>query len=82
MIIDGKESWEPEVDGRPDLTEGLDDIARSDFAKYMVDAEVSYDFGTGLGLTVAGYYADYDDKISDSGDGSGGGVLATVSKRW
>ncbi len=82
MIIDGEESWEPEVAGRPEITEGLAESARHDFTKYMLDAEVRYDFSRGLGLTVAGYYADYDDKVSDSGDGSGGGVLATVSKRW
>jgi hypothetical protein len=82
MVIAGEETWDPEIDGRPELTEGLSAIARHEFAKYMVDAEASYDFSQSLSLSLAGYYADYDDKTDDAGDGSGGGVMATVSKRW
>lgn len=82
MVIAGQETWEPEVDGRPDLTAGLSDIARQEFTKYMVDAEADYDFSRSLALSLMGFYADYDDKTDDVGDGSGGGVMVTVSKRW
>jgi hypothetical protein len=82
MVIAGEETWEPEVDGRPELTAGLSDIALHEFTKYMLDAEASYDFSRSLELSLLGFYADYDDKTDDGGDGSGGGAMVTVSKRW
>jgi hypothetical protein len=81
-VMAGEETWEPEVDGRPELTAGLSDIARQEFTKYMIDAEAEYDFSRSLSLSLAGFYADYDDRTDDAGDGSGGGVLVSLSKRW
>jgi len=82
MVIDGEETWEPESPADPSLTDGLSDIAHNEFAKYMVDAEADFAVSDSLGFTLAAFYADYNDKAHDVGDGSGSGVLATVTKKW
>jgi hypothetical protein len=35
-----------------------------------------------MGFSIGAFYADYDDKVDDGNDGSGGGVSATISRRW
>jgi hypothetical protein len=82
MVIAGEETWEPESAADPSLATGLSDIAHSKFTKYMIDAEADFALSDSLDFTLGGFYADYDDKIDDRGDGSGGGVLATVTKKW
>jgi hypothetical protein len=82
MVITGEETWEPESPGDPSLAAGLSDIGHSEFTKYMVDGEADFSVSDSLGFTLAAFYADYDDKIHDGADGSGGGVLATVTKKW
>lgn len=81
-VIAGDEKWEPAVAGRPDITAGLSETARAEFTKYMIDGEVGLDLTGGMGLTLAAFYADYNDKVENINDGSGGGVGATITKRW
>jgi hypothetical protein len=82
MVITGEETWEPESPGDPSLAAGLSDIAHNNFVKYMVDAEADFAVSDSLGFTLAAFYADYDDKIHDGADGNGGGVLATITRKW
>ena len=60
----------------------LSEIAHAEFTKYMVDGEVGLDLSESMTVTVTAFYADYNDKVDGDNDGSGGGVGATVTKRW
>jgi len=82
MVIAGEETWDPESTADPSLAAGLSDIAHTEFTKYMVDAEADFSLSDSLGLTLGAFYADYDDKTDNRRDGSGGGVLATVTRKW
>jgi hypothetical protein len=82
MVIAGEETWDPESTADPSLAMGLSDAAHREFTKYMVDAEADFSLSDSLGLTLGAFYADYDDKVNDRGDGSGVGALATVTKKW
>ena len=69
MVIAGEETWDPESLADPSLAMGLSDAAHREFAKYMVDAEADFSLSDSLGLTLGAFYADYDDKVNDRGDG-------------
>ena len=74
----GKETFEPEFS----LSEGLAEAADSEYLKLMGSLEFDYTFTDSLGVTLAGYWADYDDKKNDLNDGDGTSVVASIRKSW
>ena len=45
-------------------------------------AEADYEIMPGTSCSLSGFYADYNDQVDNANDGSGGGVMAAVKKKW
>lgn len=78
LFVTGAETFEPEFA----LSEGISGSAESEFTKLMGSLEIVYALTASFDLNLSGYWADYNDEQDDGRDGRGGGVVASISRKW
>jgi hypothetical protein len=78
MWIDSLESYSPNFAQGV----GLEEISTVEFTKLLGSLQAELRVTGAVGLTLAAFWARYDDEADDAGDGTAQGVLAAVDVRW
>jgi hypothetical protein len=78
MWIRGHESYDPNF--AADST--LQELSTLDFAKVYASLQADVQLSDGIGLTVTGFWTQYDDRQDNAGDGRALGALAAVDVRF
>ncbi len=78
LWVDSLESYTPTVA----KADGLEELSTVDFTKLLGSLQAEVRLNDAVGLTLAAFWARFNDQADDAGDGTAEGLLAAVDFRW